>query len=203
MKEKVAAFIRDRIYFDTIDQDLKTILDAAIKDPGFLTSDRNPLTMVGAEFLWSGAVTPLLDHNYLNERDRADKDTMANVAAMRDTASRLSFVLVEEDSSLLGYWPISGKPSDPKQVMVVLDTEGQYHICEGASLAETLCYRFIVYDNPSQFEEMRSRFAKIGIDVNIKSKDEIYAAMDSLATKLSQHPNVYRNERYEHYKNEA
>ncbi|MEO9968387.1 MAG: hypothetical protein ABJG15_00940 [Hyphomonadaceae bacterium] len=199
MKDTVEHFLRDRLHFELVPKDLQAILAEIVKEPEFVASDRNPLQMVGAELLWSGKTTPLLDHDYLNDRDRADIYTMSNVSAMRDTAAKLSLFLVQRNRSLLGYWPVDLEQGGPSQTVFELDTEGQYRIGEGPTLAETLCYRFILNESPSQFEAMAKMFKALGIQVPYKSVDKIYADMVNLETKIDQSPQAYRSARYDHY----
>lgn len=102
--ERVEAFIRLRLDGQTLPLDLSAVLSSISGDPDFELSNGNPLTNIRAEFLWVDSTYPLLDHDYLNDQDRADPDIMANLQAMQDTDKKLKFVIQCEDTSLLGYW---------------------------------------------------------------------------------------------------
>jgi len=104
VSEKVNKFVASRLSGQVVPSDLGAILTAIGDDPDFEESDENPLKIVWAEPLWTNREYPLLDHNYLNDQDRADPDIMANVKAMQDTEKKLKFVVQCADQSLIGYW---------------------------------------------------------------------------------------------------
>lgn len=179
MEDLVKAFIETRLDGQAIPNDLGALLAAISNNPGFEASDDNPLSKIWAEFLWTGKTYPLLDHDYLNDQDRADPDIMANVRAMQDTDKKLKFVIQCEDTSLLGYWqPDPGIPIE-QCALFWLDTEGQYHLTEGKTLAETLAYRALVDGESDTYRSLKEAFARLGVNVPEADVDSIFADMDA------------------------
>lgn len=112
---------------------------------------------------------PWLDTSYLNDDDRANPDTMANVRAIADVCRLVAFVGATEDGESFGYW--RGPDGAPVAVapIVVLDTEGQFRIL-GSSFAEAVLFQ--TYGEES-FAEMRDWLRSLGIEVRVASIGEI------------------------------
>ncbi len=159
-------------------------------------SVEGPLSAANAKLLLQGRTHPLISHNYLNDKDRENDDTMWNVAAMNETAEKFIFIAVYR-RCVLGYW-LGCSKSGP--VLFRLDTEGQYRICEGETLAQTLCYDAFLNGNAAQFEKLQKRFATIGIYVEPKTDEAIYAGMDDRKKRVSISPQTFRHERYNAYR---
>src|SRR5262249_34763111 len=112
------AFSANRLGGEPIPGDLRILLAHAEE-----LAERTGIEL-NAEEGWA----PWLDTSYLNDDDRANPDTMANVRAIADVCGFIAFVGGTEDGESFGYWrgpdrkPVAGAP------IVVLDTEGQFRI---------------------------------------------------------------------------
>lgn len=199
MQKSTREFVRLRLRGCAPPSDLSVLLDAFSEDQSFAEDVDNPLWHVGAVLLWPGQTYPLLDHNYLNDRDRADPHIMANIAAMNDTADKLRFVLQADRGDLLGYW--QSRDADPLSECVLfwLDTEGQYRVAEGSTLAQTLAYRALVDGYADRHEAVVRSFGKLGVAIPEASKGEIFSAMDRRQAQVPETPQDYRDAGYKSY----
>ena len=184
--ERVEAFVRLRLGAQTLPLDLCAVLSSISSNPDFELSDSNPLTKIGAEFLWVDNTYPLLDHDYLNDQDLADLDIMANVQAMQDTDKKLKFVIQCEDTSLLGYWQPDASVPLEACALFWLDTEGQYYLTEGKTLSETLAYRALVDGDEDTYRSLSDAFERLGINVPDATEDGIFAEMDARTVTMSE-----------------
>lgn len=82
---------------------------------------------------------PALDTSYLTAEDLANPDIAANVRAIAQTATLITWVAQDEDEGqAFGYWrgpndlPLAAAP------IVSFDTEGQFHLLRGTTLSEAL-----------------------------------------------------------------
>lgn len=200
MSEKVNKFVASRLSGQVVPSDLGAILTAIGDDPDFEESDENPLKIVWAEPLWTNREYPLLDHNYLNDQDRADPDIMANVKAMQDTEKKLKFVVQCADQSLIGYWQPDQKTPLEKCALFWLDTEGQYELTEGKTLSETLAYRALIDGDQDEYRSLIEAFSRLGIPVPETDESAVFDAMDTRSAEIKQTPQRFRNQRYEHYR---
>ena len=96
--DKVKKFIDSRLDGQDLPKDLSTLLAVVAGDPEFEEDGNNPLNIIWAELLWTDRKYPLLDHDYINDVDRANPDIMANVRAMQDTDHKPKFVIHCEDT---------------------------------------------------------------------------------------------------------
>ena len=156
------------------------------------------LTHGYTKLLGSEDTHSLISHDYLNERDRANNDTMCNVTAMNDTAQKLIFIAIQEEG-VVGYW-LGDMATSSGPYLYMLDTEGQYRICEGKGLVETICYQALLYDDHDRFKLLQASFMNIGIAVEEKSKDQIFGGMDKRQKETKLSPQKFRSQRYEFYK---
>jgi hypothetical protein len=153
----------------------------------------DPLVAMGAKIIEPESIPCLLDHSYLNETDRANPDMMMNIEAINEVFKMATFVVELEDDHILGYWhgsentPISDAP------IIKFDNEGQFSVCRGNNLTETIIAETISYQE-DKFPEFKAWFAKYQIDI----------AADSIADlperKVKIHPalmyeNFYKAER--------
>jgi hypothetical protein len=98
--DRLEQFSRERLDGRPLPDDLRALLEAqwAGRQEFYEISE--------LVFLEPGAASPLLDHGYLNEQDRADPDIMANVAAHKQMAKYFKAVAVAGDGlgDCYGYW---------------------------------------------------------------------------------------------------
>ncbi len=181
--------------------DLKAVLFAIWTDASFAGSDRDPLAIVGFRILQPGQSHPLLDNSYLNDKDRANPDIMANVAAMDGTSGLCCFVL-ETRNGLMGYWRGPEKAPLHEAPIVFLDDEGQYLLASGRSIAEALCFSAVSHDTTKFFDAARAAFAELGVSAPVVT----YADLEfpELAVQLRQptieHPNNFRHRMYNEHR---
>jgi len=194
-------FVRLRLDGASVPADLQALLSACGERPDFATNADNPLAHLGADLLWAGKSHSLLDHDYLNDLDKADPDIMANVAAMRDTAENLKFVLAGEDDALLGYWVTNADTPLDQCALFWLTSEGQYEIAEGPTLASTLAYRAMISGDGERCNQIRQAFAKLGVLIpEVKNDDDVFAGMDARQSQAGQTPQDYRDQRVRHHR---
>lgn len=133
----------------------------------------DPLEAMACRLLEPGATPCLLDFSYLNDNDRTNPDTMANVAATDRVFAYITFVAENNNGDVLGYWhgpentPIEAAP------IVKYDTEGQFYLLSGANLAEALLDDYVAFDDAAQFNELRDWFAACGIQIRPTCWDEL------------------------------
>ena len=199
-KDRVRKFTESRLGGQDTPKDLGILLAAIADDPEFEETGKNPLKIIGAELLWTDRKYPLLDHNYINDADRADPSIMANAKAMEDTAKKMKFVIECEDSSLIGYWQPDPETPLEQCALFWLDTEGQYYLAEGKTLSESLTYRALVDGNEDTYRSLRNEFKRLGTSVPKADKTSIFADMDSRAATIGDAPGKFRDQRYEHYR---
>ncbi|MFT6091928.1 hypothetical protein [Sulfitobacter sp.] len=197
--DRVKKFTESRLGGQDAPKDLGILLAAITVDPEFEESDNNPLKIIGAEFLWTDRKYPLLDHTYINDADRADPSTMANVKAMQDTDKKLKFVIECEDSSLIGYWQPDPETPLEQCALFWLDTEGQYYLAEGKTLSESIAYEALVDGNEDTYRSLQNAFERLGVPVPKTDETSIFADMNIRAAMISETPKKFRHQRYEYY----
>lgn len=94
-------------------------------------------------FLGDGEQPEMLDTSYLTEEDLADPDIRANVQAMAETNERILWAAEEGGELAFGYW----QGADGSQVIVSLDSEGQYMVVPGRNITEALCASVSEFDD--------------------------------------------------------
>jgi hypothetical protein len=136
---------------------------------------------------------PLLTGSYLNDVDRQNPDIMANVAAINDVISLITFVAESDDGDMIGYWhgpertPIGSAP------IVKLDTEGQFDLMPGQTLAEAMLGHY-TYGDDERFVAGRDWLASHGIVVNATNWHELSTPV--AATRPNQlHKALYNEKR--------
>ncbi|MCO4747059.1 MAG: hypothetical protein KC912_19845 [Proteobacteria bacterium] len=124
----------------------------------------------GYQMVEDAAAAPWSDFSYLTAADLARPDVVANVAAMREVMTHITFVATHEDGRYLGYWHgLAGRELHDSPV-VLLDSEGQFSLV-GQSLCGALLTEF--YDDEERFEALDAWFAEAGLDASMEpARDE-------------------------------
>ena len=149
--------------------DLVVLLELAEHDPeGRLQATMGQL---GATFIDPATSHPLLDGSYLNEADRADPFTMANVAAIDGVLSSAVIVVGTEDVRLYGYWLHPAETADPPPILR-LDSEGQFAVCPGAGLTEAVIADGCS-DDESAFRATVQLFSDAGVQVAARAPGDV------------------------------
>jgi hypothetical protein len=127
---------------------------------------------LGVRVLAPGETHALLAHDYLNDDDRANPDIMCNVEAIDAVAALCSFVVVTDDSDVVGYWHGPEQLDIAVAPIVKLDTEGQFSLLGGRHLTEALVGDR-VFDDDAAFAEYREGFAQHGIKIEAENWDAL------------------------------
>ncbi|MER7723161.1 hypothetical protein [Streptomyces sp. NPDC096323] len=137
----------------------------------------HPFEQFGITILEPGAPHPLTDFSYLTEKDRADRDIMANCAASAQMATYLMAVAQDEDSSFYGYWlhPEQRVDRNPPPVVKV-DSESTYWQLGGRTFAEACLYD-ITFDDDALFAQVAAELAQMHVPVSAGSRE----ALDELS----------------------
>lgn len=98
-EEKLAEYSRQRLGGREVPADLRTLLVLQWE-----RGTADPLGAMGVTLLEVGETHDAFDHSYLNDKDRANPDIMANVAAMQNTCEHAVFVARNQDAAIIGYW---------------------------------------------------------------------------------------------------
>jgi hypothetical protein len=172
--ERLAAFSTTYLGGRSVPPDLVILLKMQwdrVPDPGG-ENYVDPLEAVHFRFLSDGRQSIVFDKSYLSEEDRANPDIMANVAAIDDVLGHILVVGEYDDYGAYGYWlgpesrPIESAP------IVRLDTEGQFELRRGRTLAEALLLDYGSYDNDEEFIDLRDWFNDFGVNITASSRDE-------------------------------
>ncbi len=116
----------------------------------------------------------LLSHSYLNERDRADPNIMANIRAFDEVFALSAFVAVGDEDEIVGYWQGPDQVPLDQAPFVILDSEGQFSLLPGATITEAMVIyslqaRFNEAEVQPRFEEMCESFR--AFDINLANRD--------------------------------
>lgn len=126
------------------------------------------------------------DTSYLNEKDRANPDIMANVDAMAATNALIAW-FGRDMEGFVGLWRGPQGTALTDAPIVRLDTEGQYDIV-ARNIGE---YLLITVDEDS-FDEHHAAVLAAGF-APAASREEIWEALDDVQDPL---PNDFRHELY-------
>lgn len=105
---------------------------------------------------------PWLDQSNLRPEERADPAIAANICAMADVCSLISFVAQEEGGQWFGFWRGPDRLPIAKCPLVFLDNEGQFNPCVASNFAECVLehtYRKV------RFTALRDWFGSLGIEI--------------------------------------
>jgi hypothetical protein len=105
---------------------------------------------------------PWLEHSYLRPEERADPAVAANIRAIADVSSLISFVAQEEDDQWFGFWRGQDRLPIAKCPLVFLDNEGQFNPCVASNFAE--CVLEHTYGE-ARFTALGDWFRSLGITI--------------------------------------
>ena len=143
--------------------DLRVLLQMQANRPAEGDSPGDPLWERGARIIMPGEDVGLRDSSYINDTDRANPDTMANVRAFADLMALCTIVVELDDTEILGYW--HGPEAMPmlESPLIFVDTEGQIAQPLGRTITEMLLGHW-VYEDTEGFARYREAFAHAGIE---------------------------------------
>lgn len=130
------------------------------------------LKTMECKLLTPGVVPELISHDYLDDNDRKNADIMANVAAIDEVFSHITFVAEAIEGNLVGYWHGPEKIALAEASIVLYDTEGQFHLLAGATIIEALLGDY-AFDDDEAFIELRDSFKLCGIEITASNPEEL------------------------------
>ena len=143
-----------------------------------------------------GQTHSLISHDYLNAAARANFHTMANVQAMNEISDNMGVVAFGNfgPEGAIGFWPMDAEDKD----LFSLDNEGQYHLCLGETVSETLYFEAIVHEYEAGKAELETLFGELGILFNPAiTTDDIYKKFEARKAATRHNPQKQRNSRYD------
>jgi len=189
ISEKLEKFSKQVLRGEPIPHDLEKMLLmqwTRVEQEGLYV---DPLQALQTRLIEPGGTYPLLDHSYLNDKDRANPATMANVKAMSAVIAMCSFVGEDDESRLYGYWHGPKKTPASEAPILLLNSEGQFDLCSGRNLAEALLAAW-AFDEET-FVQRKDWFAKYGVNIVATSLNDLPTPhSDTLPQEL--HQKLYR-----------
>ena len=162
MDERIHDFSRERLGGRPVPDDLATLLKAQ------WSGNNGPLDDLEIEFFAPGQSHPLIDHSYLNGKDRAaSPDVLANVAAIDEVNRHIGFVAEGLNGGVIGYWLHPNEPAGRPAPVVSLDTEGQYEVFAGTTFAEAVVGAW-VDDDDEWFGRLADGFEALGVAMPVR-----------------------------------
>lgn len=112
-------------------------------------------------------------HEYLSEKELADPDIQANIAAIAEVGRMITFVAKDDQSNIYGYW--RGQANRPlhEAPIVQYDSEAQFYIMPGASLTEAFTASYC-FENDDLFAEIKEGFADLDVHFVCDSWQAVY-----------------------------
>jgi hypothetical protein len=138
MEDILAKFSEVILKGQQVPDDLRRILQVQLSRKSSGNEYSDPLESAGIKILEPGIVSDSLTHAYLNENDRANPETMANVAAIDEVFKFITFVAEDVDGQLFGYWHGSENTPLSNAPIVKYGSEGQFEILKGANFTEAI-----------------------------------------------------------------
>lgn len=164
--ERLEEFCRERLGGRPVPEDVRALATAQREGDG------HPFEQFGITVLEPGDRHPLTDTGYLDEKERADPDIMANCAASGQTATWLKAVAQDEDGSFYGYWLHLRQREDRQAPPVIkVDTESTYWVLGGRTFSEACLYD-IAFDD-ELFVEVAAELARLRISVPGSSREDL------------------------------
>jgi hypothetical protein len=169
--DRLEQFSRERLDGRPLPDDLRALLEAQ------WAGRQEFYEMSELLFLEPGAASPILDHSYLSEQDRAEPDIMANVAAHDQMTKYFKAVAEHEDGDCYGYWMHPDEPVDRPAPIIHLDTEGSYRVLPGSCFAEACIAEMVALSGEDgEFLEMAEQLVALGVSISARSYADLSEA---------------------------
>jgi hypothetical protein len=137
----------------------------------------------------------LLTFEYLNDQDRKNDDTMANVEATDALFGRIAWLFSNDESILFGYWIGEDKTWAMPAEAVSYDTEGQFDSWGKIPLGDLIAYAGSMADEEG-YERIIGAAKEVGLSVLHETLDSLYAAADEHALDIEKlHTDEYNKGR--------
>lgn len=175
------------------------------------SGEPTPWDDLGIRLLEDDEAPELLDDSYLTEDDLADPGIRANVRAMGETNALIRWVAEADGERAYGYWNGPASPSgageraegrdaggaESGQVLVSLDSEGQYMMLAGRTLTEALCAEGAEYADGA-FAALVARARELAAETDPALADSLVACetIAELRNPAVEGPGRYRDARY-------
>lgn len=153
----------------------------------------DPLAALNCRIIMPGEKIGILDKSYLSAKDKKNPDIMANVKAIDEVCSFITFAAYTDDSSLIGYWHGPEKTPIEKAPIVLLDTEGQFSQLNGKNLTEALLS--IASLKKNEFKKYAEWFSDFHISIKAESQDNFSPWPKSAGSPQKIHQDLYEKYR--------
>jgi hypothetical protein len=164
--------LEDRLRGRPVPDDLRALiaLQAGADPDGY--PPNHPLGLTETWILGPGEEPSLLTGNYLSERDRANPDIMANVAAIDEVLRHCAWVAEVFNGDVAGYWLHPNESADQPPAIIHLDSEGQFDILRGDTLVDAIIYN-MAHFNDDYFATLADAFAAHGLPVSARRANDL------------------------------
>lgn len=183
-------FKREVANIDELPRDLELLVWATATEAG------TPFDELGLFAILPGEKEALLEEfifgaSHLSQEEANNPDIGANIAAIAEVASMITFVAKDEEDNFYGYW--HGKENCPLEhaPIVQFDNEGQFYMMPGPSLVEALTAAYC-FEDQDLFEKIKEGFAELEFEFVHDTWQDVY---DSEA-KLQDDPSKFHHELY-------
>lgn len=120
----------------------------------------------GASCMYPGMEQLLLDEVVLNEKERKDPAIIANVKAVDEVLTYITFAVKTDNGDFIGYWQWPKGTSISEARIVSFDTEGQFKLLDGRTITEVLLLYWANPDNegntPKKYQRARKNLEELG-----------------------------------------
>lgn len=141
-----------------------------------ISAQPSPFDEIELRAILPNEPNPVCDFSDMREQDWADRATCANVEAIKQTADMATFVATDAERNCYGYW--HGKHHRPllQSPIVRYDTEGQFSILPGNSLAEAVIADY-AFEDDAFFDTSKKAFAALGVHFQADNASTLFDAI--------------------------
>jgi hypothetical protein len=170
LSELLSQFSMNRLDGETVPDDL-----------GILLAHREELAgRTDIELELGDRWSPLSDGRGPGEPALGDPNAVAEHRARAEVCRLCAFVAHDRERNSLGYWRGKEKREIAGSPVVVLDDNGQFHLCAAQTFAEAVLER--AYGRP-EFAELREWLRSIGIAIGWESPAQLTFPHEKLPPK--------------------
>lgn len=170
--DQILAALAERLHGRPVPGDLRRLVAIQAERPAGAGRSDDPLLLTGTVIFEPGQAHPLLNHSYLSDDDRADAETMANIAAIDAVLPHAAWIGTVVDDDVIGYWLHPDEPAGEPPLVVTFSTEGEFDIQPGESLVEAVIYRYAGHQD-DRFAAAAARYEAHGVPVVARRADDL------------------------------
>ena len=167
--EILSEFSRNRLDGEPVPDDLSILLRHRDE-----LAQRTGIRLESAEE-WA----PWRDTSLLTQNDRQDPDAIASFRAVHEVSRFIAFV-AEQNGRFFGYWRGPTRRTVANSPLVVLDGDGQFHLCIASSFAEAVLEKHYGHEG---FEELRAWLQSVGITIGWENPSQLTFPHEKLPPK--------------------